>query len=162
MFYPLQQRKPAFLLASRLVIKATCCTIQYVSTKNNDNGQFDMVSAKAEFFVARYETQKKSIARNAQALSALFSKVLERSTNLIHVRFEIACLTYLTEESCDCHHHTSEFRSCLLTACLPTDSRFQKSSSIRVSVTLTYMCLGGIMHGIQCKSTIFTEMLKLV
>ena len=39
-----------------------------------------------------YKPQKRSIARNAQTSSALFSKVLERSKNLIHVPFEIACL----------------------------------------------------------------------
>ena len=42
-----------------------------------------------------------SIARNAQTLSALFSKVLERSTNFIHVRFEIACLiSFVCFEAC--------------------------------------------------------------
>ena len=48
-------------------------------------------------------------------------------------------LTYLTEEPYDCHHHKSEFRSCLFMAYLPTDSRFKKWGSIHVSVTSQFL-----------------------
>ena len=55
-FYPLQQRKPAFLLDSRLATALKLRVEQYPSTKNNDNGRFEMVSAKVGEPVEQYFT----------------------------------------------------------------------------------------------------------
>ena len=59
-----------------------------------------MVSAKADFLLQAVGREKRSIARNAQTLSVLFSKVPERSKNLIHVPFEIARLILENERAC--------------------------------------------------------------
>ena len=47
-------------------------------------------------------------------------------------------LTHLKVEPSNCDHHKSELRSCLLTACLPTDSIFQKLAFIRFRLTTYY------------------------
>ena len=85
MFYPLQQRKPAFPLDSRLTIVLKLRVAQYVSTKNNDNGRCEMVSAKADFLLASYEARKSvSIARNAK-LWALCSQKCSRSQKILYM-----------------------------------------------------------------------------
>ena len=85
MFYPLQQRKPAFLLDSKLAIGLKLCAVQYVSTKNNDNGRCEMVSAKADFLLASYEAQKSvSLARNAK-LWALCSQKCSRPQKILYM-----------------------------------------------------------------------------
>ena len=76
-FYPLQQRKPAFLLDSILAIELKLRVVQYVSTKNNDNGRCEMVSAKADFLLASYEARK---SLNSSQRSNFERSVLKSAT----------------------------------------------------------------------------------